>query len=549
MALFFRVFRALRGSSDRLLSPKSVFPVFVPKRIEKTRETQRLSPRFGPKQPTWGLVRTQGLGASGFVIHPSSSHPDQRTIPDHVRPAANHPRRRPPSRRPQAEFFPARRREGPSQVPPTRPASTYSRTAPAASSTSAKPRTSGPASAATSSKPAAEDPPHQPAREGGLRRRLPPTPRARSTPSSWNRGSSKTSSRPTTASCATTRASLICKSPRTRTTPPRRGHPRAAVLGGEALRPVHLRWAACAGRLQVLQRVFRFRTCSLDIETEDERWRWFRPCLLASIKQCTAPCNLSISKDDYRRDIARLRKFLEGNRKSLLKEMQAEMQQAADELRYELGRPAAGRDLHDRIAQGTRRTGEARAARGLLRRPKEGPHRSAEGAPAPPNGRGTIEGMDIAHPRRRGDRRQPGAVHRRHAPSNPATARYRIREVEGIDDFASMQEVVSPPVQQHRRAGPLPPRHPADRRRARGQLNRAVPGPWSPLGIDPPLVLSLAKKEELIYRMHDPGADPASPRSSYALRLLQYVRDEAHRFAASTTTHLLRRKRTLGRDG
>ena len=35
------------------------------------------------------------------------------------------------------------------------------------------------------------------------------------------------------------------------------------------------------GAIQVLQRVFKFRTCSLDIEEDDPRWRWFRPCLLA----------------------------------------------------------------------------------------------------------------------------------------------------------------------------------------------------------------------------------------------------------------------------
>src|SRR6059058_3987337 len=43
--------------------------------------------------------------------------------------------------------------------------------------------------------------------------------------------------------------------------------------------------------IQVLQRVFKFRTCSLDIRSNDERWRWFRPCILHSIGQCTAPCN------------------------------------------------------------------------------------------------------------------------------------------------------------------------------------------------------------------------------------------------------------------
>jgi excinuclease ABC subunit C len=40
--------------------------------------------------------------------------------------------------------------------------------------------------------------------------------------------------------------------------------------------------------ISVLQKIFRFRNCTLDIEEEDEKWRWYRPCLLASINQCTA---------------------------------------------------------------------------------------------------------------------------------------------------------------------------------------------------------------------------------------------------------------------
>src|SRR6476660_6516456 len=39
--------------------------------------------------------------------------------------------------------------------------------------------------------------------------------------------------------------------------------------------------------VQVLQRVFQFRTCQLDIRSDDNRWRWFRPCLLYNIRQCT----------------------------------------------------------------------------------------------------------------------------------------------------------------------------------------------------------------------------------------------------------------------
>ena len=56
------------------------------------------------------------------------------------------------------------------------------------------------------------------------------------------------------------------------------------------------------GALQVLQKIFKFRTCSLDVEEGDPRWRWFRPCLLHAIGQCSAPCNLRISREEYRKD-------------------------------------------------------------------------------------------------------------------------------------------------------------------------------------------------------------------------------------------------------
>jgi len=92
------------------------------------------------------------------------------------------------------------------------------------------------------------------------------------------------------------------------------------------------------GAISVLQRIFRFRTCSLDITEGDERWRWFRPCLLASIGQCTAPCNLRISKEDYRRDIRRLCMVLEGNKTALLEELKTEMFAASSEMKFEPAR-------------------------------------------------------------------------------------------------------------------------------------------------------------------------------------------------------------------
>src|SRR3954469_708087 len=89
------------------------------------------------------------------------------------------------------------------------------------------------------------------------------------------------------------------------------------------------------GAIQVLQKIFKFRTCSLDIEEGAPRWRWFRPCLLHSINQCTAPCNLRIDKEAYRHDIRRLRLFLDGKKDVVLAEMEQEMREASKALQFE----------------------------------------------------------------------------------------------------------------------------------------------------------------------------------------------------------------------
>ena len=77
----------------------------------------------------------------------------------------------------------------------------------------------------------------------------------------------------------------------------------------------------------------------------------------------------------------------------------------------------------------------------------------------------------------------------------------------------------------------------------KGQLNAALDA-FKALGVTPPTLIALAKREEEIYI---PGwSDPiVLSRRSFALRLLQYVRDEAHRFAQHYH-HILRRKRQLG---
>lgn len=294
------------------------------------------------------------------------------------------------------------------------------------------------------------------------------------------------------------------------------------------------------GAIAVLQKVFRFRTCSLDIKEEDEQWRWFRPCLLASINQCTAPCNLRIAKEDYRNDVRKLLMFLQGKKKRLFRALKQEMEQAAKELKFE----KAAR-IRDQI-----QAMENLNLRGDLREHAQpevffiDPKRGLKGLkkilnlPTPPR---RIEGVDIAH--LQGGETVASLVQFIDGlPFKHGYKRFKIRTVEGVDDFAALREVVSRRFRRLQQEGePFPDLLLVDG--GKGQLS-SVMSAFHDLGIAPPFVISLAKREEEVFL---PGQSEPKVLSkhSYALRLLQYVRDESHRFAQQYH-HLLRKKSTLG---
>jgi hypothetical protein len=75
-----------------------------------------------------------------------------------------------------------------------------------------------------------------------------------------------------------------------------------------------------------------------------------------------------------------------------------------------------------------------------------------------------------------------------------------------------------------------------------GQLHAAM-DVFKEMDVKPPMVVSLAKKEELIY-VQAKTAPVRLERNHLALKLLQYIRDEAHRFAQHYH-HILRRKSQL----
>ncbi len=109
--------------------------------------------------------------------------------------------------------------------------------------------------------------------------------------------------------------------------------------------------------------------------------------------------------------------------------------------------------------------------------------------------------------------------------------RFRIKTVEGADDFASLKEVLTRRLKKlgtdEEERFPRPDLIVIDG--GKGQLS-AVSGVLEELGEGDIDLISIAKQEELIFTTRS-GEGIAIPRRDYSLRMVQRIRDEAHRFA------------------
>ncbi|MCI8368718.1 MAG: excinuclease ABC subunit UvrC [Clostridia bacterium] len=111
--------------------------------------------------------------------------------------------------------------------------------------------------------------------------------------------------------------------------------------------------------------------------------------------------------------------------------------------------------------------------------------------------------------------------------------RFRIKTVEGADDFASLKEVL---LRRLKKLGteeeerfPKPDLVIIDG--GKGQLS-AVKQIFDELGVDGIDLVSIAKQEEEIFTLSS-AESVKLPKSDYSLRVVQRIRDEAHRFAVT----------------
>jgi len=291
--------------------------------------------------------------------------------------------------------------------------------------------------------------------------------------------------------------------------------------------------------LVVLQKIFKFRTCNLDIKKDDKKRRFFRPCLLYSIKQCTAPCADKIDRLEYKKLITDLIKFLRSKRSTILRQLKKRMAEAAKTFEYE--KAAMYRDRIRLIERLDRRgiPEEDVQPEVFAADPSEALVKLRELLQSPEPVR-IIEGIDVANIA--GSEAVGSLV--KFIDGRPFKSGYRkfkIKTVKRIDDYAMIAEVVKRRYKYAMRGEELwPDLVLIDG--GKGHLHAAEKA-LQDMNAPAIKIAAIAKREEEIYLQSSTKPIKLHAHST-VLKLLQYVRDEAHRFAQHYY-HILRRKKVV----
>jgi excinuclease ABC subunit C len=329
---------------------------------------------------------------------------------------------------------------------------------------------------------------------------------------------------------------------------------------------------ALRATLSAIRKKFGVRSCRPLAPDE----RDYRHCLDHIIKNCSAPCIGKITQIDYHRRVQEACEFLDGESRQMIEQVAIEMKSAAQKLDFE--KAAELRNLLDDLKRTTKpMTRFTRKALPSTINPQEDlialAHALQLGGPPRVMECFDISNISNTHIVASMVRFKDGV------PDRANYRRYRIRGTPNQDDFASIAEVVrrrysrvlreahegeakiedrgdskvdySPDFSQQSPAESLSQLSTINHQPTglpdliivdggRGQLSSACQE-LQRLGLFHQPIIGLAKEFEEIYRPGRP-LPLRLPEDSGALKLLQRIRDEAHRFANSFHSLLLKKR-------
>jgi len=242
-----------------------------------------------------------------------------------------------------------------------------------------------------------------------------------------------------------------------------------------------------------------------------------------------------VTPEDYAHRVEEACEFLEGKAKVWLSELKEAMQRAAEGQNYE--RAAELRDVVAALEKTITKDRRFKRAPQIVSDSGYGLKQLKKILELPTLPR-HMECFDISHIS--GTFVVASMVH--FADGKPASNQYRrfkIKSFVGNDDFRAMEEVVGRRYRHlHEEKKPFPDLVVIDG--GAGQVGAAIKA-FMILGIEPPALIGLAKKRETIVFPDDRKQLNLMPQSP-ALKLLQRIRDEAHRFANTFNADLRSKK-------
>ena len=291
--------------------------------------------------------------------------------------------------------------------------------------------------------------------------------------------------------------------------------------------------------LELIRSLFPIRTCPHLLSPENVRKHRYKVCLQYHIKNCKGPCEERQSEEEYLKDIDQIRQILNGNIQQLTDHLKEEMTALAEQMTFTVPQRGDKRKLLevseqnvkqykiDKLKSAEKLNPEQRVTRILSRAQKDFRlHNLPMHIECFDNSniQGTLPVSSCV-------------VFKKAKPSKKDYRHFNVKTVEGPDDFASMYEAV---YRRYKRLSeenqPLPDLVVVDG--GKGQLSAACEA-LRDLQLNLPII-GIAKRLEEIFFPDDP-IPLYLDKNSESLRLIQQMRDEAHRFGI--THHRNRRSK------